>query len=199
MYNLSTHCDVPYTGALLIVGVLIIVTVVSLLFRRYKKKQDRIKQKLRLDLYRQRQLVKTKQTDINLLTCAWKLCPTEVKLREKIAQGAYGEVWKGALHDRWVVAIKKLFPTASSQTGKIMLKKKNKTKSSLRSRKSAAQSELFRDGEVKFLMRTRHERLVMFLGCGIAEDGTGFLVTEFMDGGSLDRALWAGGNTSMCT
>ena len=27
---------------------------------------------------------------------------------------------------------------------------------------------------------------------GIAEDGTGFLVTEFMDGGSLDRALWAG-------
>eukprot|EP00938_MAST-03A_sp_MAST-3A-sp1_P001992 g1992.t1 len=40
---------------------------------------------------------------------------------------------------------------------------------------------------------TRHERLVMFLGCGIAEDGTGFLVTEFMDGGSLDRALWAGG------
>ena len=35
---------------------------------------------------------------------------------------------------------------------------------------------------------TRHERLVMFLGCGITEDGGCFLVTEFMDGGSLDRA-----------
>ena len=30
----------------------------------------------------------------------------------------------------------------------------------------------------------------MFLGCGISEDGDCFLVTEFMDGGSLDRALW---------
>ena len=39
----------------------------------------------------------------------------------------------------------------------------------------------------------------MFLGCGIAEDGTGFLVTEFMDGGSLDRALWGSGSVSICT
>ncbi len=68
MYRLSTHCDVPITGMLLIVSALIVVVVASLLFRRYKKKQDRIKQKLRLDLHRQKQLVKTKQTDINLLT-----------------------------------------------------------------------------------------------------------------------------------
>ena len=31
MYRLSTHCDVPYTGVLLIVSALIIVTVASLL------------------------------------------------------------------------------------------------------------------------------------------------------------------------
>ena len=37
---------------------------------------------------------------------------------------------------------------------------------------------------------TRHERLVMFLGCGVNEGGEAFLVTEFMDGGSLDTALW---------
>ena len=121
-------------------------------------------------------------------------------MEEKIAQGAFGEVWKGALHDRWVVAIKKLFPTASSasQTAKILSSKKKK-KSGLRSRKSAGKSELFKDKEIRFLMRTRHERLVMFLGCGISENDSCFLVTEFMDGGSLDRALWAGGNTSMCT
>ena len=68
MYRLSTHCDIPIAGMLLIVSALIVVVVASLLFRRYKKKQDRIKQKLRLDLHRQKQLVKTKQTDINLLT-----------------------------------------------------------------------------------------------------------------------------------
>ena len=105
MYRLSTHCDVPIAGMLLMVSILIIVAVASLLFRRYKKKQDRIKQKLRLDLHRQKQLVKTKQTDINLMTGAWKLSANEINT-EKLASGAYGEVWRGALHDRWIVAIK---------------------------------------------------------------------------------------------
>ena len=73
MYRLSTHCDVPIAGMLLIVSTLIIVAVASLLFRRYKKKQDRIKQKLRLDLHRQKQLVKTKQTDIKLMTGTYLL------------------------------------------------------------------------------------------------------------------------------
>ena len=49
---------------------------------------------------------------------------------------------------------------------------------------------------VRFLIRTRHERLVMFLGCGIDDEAGCFLVTEFMDGGSLDRALWSGGGSS---
>ena len=39
----------------------------------------------------------------------------------------------------------------------------------------------------------------MFLGCGIDESGGCFLVTEFMDGGSLDRALWSGGSTVIST
>ena len=39
----------------------------------------------------------------------------------------------------------------------------------------------------------------MFLGCGIDDNGGCFLVTEFMDGGSLDRALWAGGSTVIST
>ena len=34
---------------------------------------------------------------------------------------------------------------------------------------------------------------------GITEDAGCFLVTEFMDGGSLDRALWVGGNASVST
>ncbi len=56
---------------------------------------------------------------------------------------------------------------------------------------------MFADDEIRFLMRTRHERLVMFLGCGITEDGQCFLVTEFMDGGSLDCVLWGGSRGTM--
>ena len=225
MYRLSTHCDVPYAGMLMILSALIVVAVASLLFRRYKKKQDRIKQKLRLDLYRQKQLVKTKQTDIKLMTGtyfssyssifvshsrtdttttgAWKLSPQEVKLEENIASGAYGEVWKGALHDRWIVAIKKLFPSTSSRPqGTAVSSRKSTSRSHGRSSSKAKRNmnKLFHDDEIRFLMRTRHERLVMFLGCGLSEDGGCFLVTEFMDGGSLDRALWAGGgHSSMST
>ena len=133
MFRLSKHCDYPITGALLTLSVIIVGAVSFLLFRRYKKKQDRIKEKLRIDLHRQKQLVKTKQTDINLMTRAWKLSPTEVRLEEKVAQGAYGEVWRGALHDRWIVAIKKLYHSSSS---------------------SSSKHGLFQDSEIKFLMRT---------------------------------------------
>ena len=39
----------------------------------------------------------------------------------------------------------------------------------------------------------------MFLGCGIDDEAGCFLVTEFMDGGSLDLALWAGGSSAIST
>ena len=168
MFRLSQNCDVPVTGILLIFSILIIVVVASLLFRRYKKKQDRIKQNLRLDLHRQKQLVKTKQTDIKLMTGtylffflrfvfahelttskttgAWKLSPEEVKLEDKIASGAYGEVWKGALHDRWIVAIKKLFPQSGSSS--------NVSSVSSVSKKRRNSLELFKDQEIRFLIRT---------------------------------------------
>ena len=152
IYRLSKNCDVPVTGFLLIFSILIVIVVASLLFRRYKKKQDRIKQKLRLDLYRQKQLVKTKQTDIKLMTGAWKLSPKEVKLEEKLASGAYGEVWKGALHDRWIVAIKKLFPSSSKSPS--ASKGQLGSKKSLSRRQAASAKELFKDNEIRFLIRT---------------------------------------------
>jgi hypothetical protein len=177
MYRLSKHCDVPIAGMLLIVSTLIIVAVASLLFRRYKKKQDRIKQKLRLDLYRQRQLVKTKQTDIKLMTSiylssfisytfvfryhtdttttgAWKLSPQEFKLEENIASGAYGEVWKGALHDRWIVAIKKLFPQSGSSSNVSSVSKRPSDSKKRNSLERTSASKLFKDQEIRFLIRT---------------------------------------------
>ena len=56
---------------------------------------------------------------------------------------------------------------------------------------------IFSNDEVKILIRTRHERLVMFFGCGIADDGGYFLVMEFMDSGSLDRTLWNDSTTTV--
>ena len=68
LFLLSTRCEMPIMGIILIASVFITVTIAAIGFQRYKKKQERIKEKLRLDLHRQRQLVKTKQTDVNLLT-----------------------------------------------------------------------------------------------------------------------------------
>ena len=78
-----------------------------------------------------------------------------MKLQEKVAQGAYGEVWRGSLHNRWVVAIKKLFPSTASKSKSS--KSTSSKKSSPRSRKRAdskAMKKLFKDDEIKFLMRT---------------------------------------------
>ena len=142
------------------------------------------------------------ETFATTTTGAWKLSPQEVTLKKKIASGTCGEVWKGALHDRWVVAIKTLFPSRSKISSVSKDRSGSKKSQSLeRTRRHAASThELFRDNEIRFLIRTRHERLVMFLGCGIDdEDGGCFLVTEFMDGGSLDRALWNGGSSTIST
>jgi len=174
MFHLSSHCEFPVAGMLLIASVLIVVVVTAFLFDRYRRKQQRIQEKLRIDLYRQRQLVKTKQTDINLLTSAKRLSLNEVRLDKRLAAGTYGEVWKGALHLRWVVAIKKLFP--------IQATKRKARSSSSKSKSSSSSKHLFLDSEIRFLMRTHHERLVMFLGCGISNDGGYFLVMEYMDG-----------------
>ena len=98
--------------------------------------------------------MKTKQTDVNLLTRAWKLSPSEIRVDERIASGAYGEVWKGALHKRWVVAIKKLFHSTTSNSQSMSVSSNKSTSMSKRKRKAKATNELFRDDEIKFLMRT---------------------------------------------
>jgi len=89
MYQLSTHCEFPVVAILLTVCVLIVIAVTTILFLRYRKKQQHIQDRLRMDLYRQRQLVKAKQTDIKLLTNAWKLSSKDVKLEKKLGAGAY--------------------------------------------------------------------------------------------------------------
>jgi LRR receptor-like serine/threonine-protein kinase FLS2 len=49
------------------------------------------------------------------------------------------------------------------------------------------QAEL--DREAKVMMAVRHPNIVMFLGAGVMANGSPFLVTEFMELGSLRRVL----------
>ena len=87
-------------------------------------------------------------------TGAWKLSPEEVKLEDKIASGAYGEVWKGALHDRWIVAIKKLFPQSGSSSNVSSVSKRPSDSRKRNSLERTSASKLFKDQEIRFLIRT---------------------------------------------
>ena len=180
LYKLSSHCDFPILGIVLGISIALLVAILYVLFQRYRKKHMRVERNLRYDLHRTKQLCKAKQTDIRLLTNAWKLNSSQIKIHTKLASGAYGEVWKGSLRDRWIVAVKKMHESH---------KRVGRRHSSL-AKSSSSAGRVFKDDEVRFLMRTRHERLVMFLGCGVDENGVSFVAMECMDGGSLDRALW---------
>ena len=46
--------------------------------------------------------------------------------------------------------------------------------------------------EIEFLMRTRHQRLVMFVGMGTVEEtGQKFMVSEYCECGALSTKLWS--------
>ena len=152
MFRLSEHCELPIAGILIVTSVLVTSVVLFVLFQRYRKKQEDIKSKLKISLHHHKQLIKTKRTDIALLMNAWKLTPSEVQLSEKIAQGAYGEVWKGALHNRWVVAIKKMFHASSSSSSGSS--NNNSRRKSKKGTSSINTSSMFADDEIRFLMRT---------------------------------------------
>ena len=102
-------------------------------------------------------------------TGAWKLSSNEVKLEEKLASGAYGEVWKGALHDRWIVAIKKLFHHSSSSRPKSSSVSKHSSASHKKSHRNST-GKYFKDDEIRFLMRKSDNRAFSHVFLGYAID-----------------------------
>ena len=94
---------------------------------------------------------------------AWLLDWNDVSLDEKLARGAFGEVWK-AKYRKIDVAVKKMFDTEDAAT-------------------------FDDDDEIHFLQRVRHPRLVMFIGAGRMPDQNLFLVLEYMELGGMDELI----------
>jgi len=107
-----------------------------------------------------------------------KLSPDQIEFGIKIAKGAEGEVWKGRLlgHSyKELVAIKRALPLLEDKAGEA--------------------SAVFDEREVSFLLKMKHDRIVIFIGAGEMfvpewDCTTLFIVQEFMSGGSIDGALW---------
>eukprot|EP00940_MAST-03C_sp_MAST-3C-sp2_P002068 g2068.t1 len=169
----SEHCDVPVLG--ITVGVLAALVLGIVYYARRRAMQmnaERIKARDRV--------ISAYHDDINLMSGAWKIDPSDVHCKKRLAAGGYGEVWSGVLRSRYEVAIKIMFDSANV--------------------------DLDRDDEIRFLQRARHKRLVMFLGCGrgrvVDSDGQDgpttpddaadrniFVVLELCDKGDLHGLL----------
>lgn len=98
---------------------------------------------------------------------AWQITSSHIKLLERLAEGAFGTVWRG-LWGSQTVAVKVLKQSLDESTPEL--------------------AEEFHK-ECEMLQSIRHPALIIFLGAGIWNDGKAFLVTEFMWGGTLRGAL----------
>ena len=168
-FRLSKRCDIPVAGALAILVVLSIAGVVGCLGYRVYMGQRKRATRLASEVERhvelsnmQRQLLKAKSRDIELLASAWRIDERDVQFRERIASGSFGEVYRGTLKRRYDVAVKVMFDVDDD----------------------------IDNDEINFLRRCRHPRLVMFLGCGKRESGDVFVVLEYCSKGTLADLLF---------
>ena len=99
------------------------------------------------------------------LTSVWQIGHDELRLMDKIGEGGFGRVFK-ALYREVVVAVKVLTDSGQDE-----------------------QATLEFEREIVFMQTVRHSNIVMFIGAGIMNDSSRFLVTEYMHRGSLHDVL----------
>ena len=109
-----------------------------------------------------------KENELKVMASSWKLDPNDLVIREELGRGSYGTVYKAVMNKSLIVALTKFHGESGG------------------SKKLDESSK-----EVKFLMRTRHPRLVMFVGFGVDKHTDNiFVVTEYMSGGELADRLY---------
>ena len=114
-------------------------------------------------------------TDRAMSVNAYRINHTDVILDTIIGTGAGGEVWRGTMGDA-IVAVKKIsesYRELKADVGTFGI--------------VSVREDLER--EVAALTEMRHPNLVKFLGTGLFEDETRFIVLEFMAKGSLRDLL----------
>lgn len=96
----SVVCSIPVFYAAL-VGVIVMVSVIACVIRRYSQSTKRNKK-----------LLEKKETELRLLASVWVIDSQELKLKERVdhdSPGSYGEVYR-AEYREMTVAVKKLQP-----------------------------------------------------------------------------------------
>ena len=118
----STNTDGD-TILYIIVGVIVGILFISILYffvssRRSKKKLDQEFQarsveieKLNSLVISQRETLKAKNREMQLMSKAWHLPWSDIELLQKLDRGAFGEVWRATYRENWDVAVKKMFRT----------------------------------------------------------------------------------------
>jgi hypothetical protein len=107
------------------------------------------------------------EEEMGTLQRIWQIQASELTIEREIARGAFGVVLKAVWNDL-PVAVKMLGREAGNM--------------------DAADAEEF-EREVSFMRTVRHPHVVLFHGAGVFDTGLPFLVTEYMERGSLRKVL----------
>ena len=118
----STNTDGD-TILYIIVGVIFGMLFISSLYffilsRRSKKKLNEASQARTVEIEKlnslvnaQRESLKAKNREMQLMSKAWHLPWSDIELLQKLDRGAFGEVWRATYRENWDVAVKKMFRT----------------------------------------------------------------------------------------
>jgi len=112
------------------------------------------------------EIIAQQKKDIDLMVAARTIKWEELAIGRRLGHGAAGDVFAATMPEQHGMSV----------VVKVLLD-------------SADYLKTTDDAEINFLMKVRHKRLVMFLGCGRKEDGDIFIVLEAMEA-SLDTLIW---------
>lgn len=155
------HCEVPVFGIILATSIPLTFALIIGLVLRVWHAQHTLAKRMISEMNK---MNRKQHADMELMASAWKFDWEEVKLQEPLASGANGEVWRATLKEQFTVAVKKMFNTTDV--------------------------DIDSDPEINFLKQARHQRLVLFLGCGRMDSGDLFMVIEFCGAGDFTHFLY---------
>jgi hypothetical protein len=157
--------NVGMTTGLSLLGLILALVLAFFLVRRYRRRVSSLKGYNAL----QDKLIEESRLELDELKRVWEVDVADVDFLRRVdggSEGAFGEVWLASWQGRRV-AIKQLRLSVQEIDGK---------------------AEADFDAEVAFLRSLRHRNIVFFYGTGV-RGASPFLVTEFMERGSLHSVL----------